>query len=171
MAAYYAYLWKATWIEALAILVLGLFILGRMIWKYYTKSRQEIKRNDKFLLGIKTVGWFVIFVIYSVMFYQSEPDWFDRPAEIQGEILAKDVVPSPTSTSYKIEVQGTGEREVLYLDHYSYKELKIGQFVNATYLPHRQEVITCKILPLTKADMEEGEGGESKEAIRDEAES
>ncbi len=152
MAAYYAYLWKATWVEALALLLLGLFILGRMIWKFYIKSRQEMKRTDKIFLGTKALGWFVILVIYSVMFYQSEPDWFGRPAQIQGEILAKSVVPNVASTSYRIEVQGTGESEILYLDHYSYKELEIGQFVNATYLPHRQEVITCKILPLVKED-------------------
>lgn len=154
MAAYYAYLWKATWVEALAVLVLGLFVLGRLIWKFYLKSRQEMKRSDKILLGAKSFGWFAILIIYGIMFYQSEPDWFDGPAQIQGEIVAKNAIPGVSSTSYKIQVQGSEESEDLYLDHYSYKELEVGQFINATYLPHRQEVITCKILPLTKEDTE-----------------
>ncbi|NMA69418.1 MAG: hypothetical protein GX958_08375 [Desulfitobacterium sp.] len=155
MAAYYAYLWKATWIEALGISVLVLFILGRLVWKFYIESRQEMKRSNKILLGAKSFGWLVILVIYSIMFYQSEPDWFDRPVQIQGEIVGKNAIPGVSSTSYKIQVQGSEESEDLYLDHYSYQELEIGQFVNATYLPHRQEVITCKILPLSKEDPEE----------------
>lgn len=78
-------------------------------------------------------------------------------AQIQGEIVAKNAIPGVSSTSYKVQVQGSEESEDLYLDHYSYKELEIGQFINATYLPHRQEVITCKILPITKEDTEQEE--------------
>ena len=86
MGEYYQYLWKTTWIEALGILLLGLFILIRTIWKVYTKAQKPLRRKDKLLLAGKGLVWLLIYGTYLLIFNASEPDWFAKPVQVQGEI-------------------------------------------------------------------------------------
>lgn len=149
MGDYYQYLWKATWIEALGILFLGLFITIRYVWKVYSKAQKGIRFTDKLLLFIRGLGWLSVYFAYLLMFNASEPDWFAKPVHVQGEIQGKSMVPNSLHP-YSVEVEWESGRETLLLDHYTYEELDPGQRVNVTFLPHRLQVISCEILPPDK---------------------
>lgn len=146
MVNYYQYLWKTTWIEALGILVLGLFILIQYTWKVYAKAQNPLRPLDKWMLAFKGIGWLLIFGTYLLIFNTSEPDWFAKPVQVQGEIQGKSMV-SNSLYPYNVEIEWDSGREVFHLDPYTYQELKTGQRVNVTFLPHRMQVISCEILP------------------------
>lgn len=146
MGDYYHYLWKATWIEALSILLLGLFIVIRYIWKAYSKAQKGIKFTDKVVLVLKGLGWLLVYFAYLLMFNASEPDWFAKPVVVQGEIQGKSMEANSLHP-YSVEVEWESGRETLLLDRYTYQELDPGQRVNVTFLPHRLQVISCEILP------------------------
>lgn len=146
MIEYYQYLWKATWIENLSIILLGLFIITRSIWKVYAKVQKGIKLTDKLLLTLRGLGWLIVFSAYLLIFHESEPDWFARPVQIQGEIISKGVSQNDLHP-YSVEIGSESGKETLFLDHFTYYELRKGQRVNVSYLPHRLEVFTCEILP------------------------
>ncbi len=149
MGEYYQYLWKTTWIEALGILLLGLFILIRTIWKVYTKAQKPLRRKDKLLLAGKGLGWLLIYGTYLLIFNASEPDWFAKPVQVQGEIQGKSMA-SDSRQPYSVEIEWDSGRETLHLDPYTYRELETGQRVNVTFLPYRLQVISCEILPPDK---------------------
>ncbi|AGA70253.1 hypothetical protein Desdi_2841 [Desulfitobacterium dichloroeliminans LMG P-21439] len=155
MGEYYNYLWKATWIEALGILLLGIFILLRTIWKFYSVAQKEMKLTAKLLLVFRGFGWLTIFTAYLLMFQASEPDWFARPVVVQGGIQGKSMV-SDTLHPYSVEIEWESGRETLHVDLYTYQALEPGKRVNMTFLPHRLEVIACEILPPVKEKKEDG---------------
>lgn len=148
MGDYYQYLWKATWIEALGIVLLGLFILIRYIWKAYAKTQKGLKLKDKLILIFKGMGWILVYSTYLLIFNASEPDWFAKPIQVQGEIQGKSMTPD-SHNPYSIEIEWDSGRETLLLDSYTYRELETGQRVNVTFLPNRLQVISCEILPPT----------------------
>ena len=149
MGDYYHYLWKATWIEALGFMLLGLFVLIRYIWKIYSKAQKGVKLTDKLILVCKGLGWSLILATYLLVFRSSEPDWFAKPVQVQGEIQGKSMA-SDSRQPYSVEIEWDSGRETLHLDPYTYRELETGQRVNVTFLPYRLQVISCEILPPDK---------------------
>ncbi|MEL1134263.1 hypothetical protein AAC978_03680 [Desulfitobacterium sp. THU1] len=154
MGEYYSYLWKATWIEALGILLLGIFILIRYVWKFYFVAKKEMKLTTKLLLALRGFGWLFVYSVYLLMFQASEPDWFAKPVVVQGGIQGKSMV-SDTLHPYSVEIEWESGRETLLVDLYTYQAIEPGHNVNMTFLPHRLEVITCKILPPVKDEEED----------------
>jgi|GEM_PF-823669 len=156
MSAYYQYLWKLTWMETLSIILIGVFILCRFIWKVNNKAHTGLKRWDKILLILKGLGWVLIYSVYLIIFHTHEPDWFSKPVQVQAEIQGKSIL-TDSHYPYSIEVEWESGKETLYTDAYTYNQLETGQVVNVTFLPHRLQVVTCEILPLKAEEKSEEE--------------
>lgn len=146
MADYYLYLWKATWIEALGLLSLTLFVLTRLIWKASTGYKQGLSRWGKSIILFKALGWLGILSAYLLMLYVTEPDWFAKPLWIQGEVQGKTMTQN-SLRPYTVEIQAETGSKTLVVDGLSYQELTPGQRVKMSYLPNRLEVVTSEILP------------------------
>jgi hypothetical protein len=146
MADYYFYLWKATWPDVIGFLGICLFVLGRLLWKGWTKFKQGSRHREKLGFLFKGIGWLLILGIYLFMLYLGEPDWFANPQWIQGEIQGKAMLQS-SQHSYSVEVKSEFESKILIVDERSYRELSPGQKVKIKYLPNRLQVVTCEILP------------------------
>jgi hypothetical protein len=145
MAEYYLYLWKATWVEVLGLALL-FFVVFMRIGRIRTSYRQGLGQWGKFVMILKGIGWLGIFSTYLLMFYVAEPDWFAKPHWVQGEILGKTMNQS-SQYPYTLELQSEIDRINLFVDNLVYQEIKTGQRVKVSYLPHRREIVTCEILP------------------------
>ncbi|HVJ50141.1 hypothetical protein [Desulfitobacterium sp.] len=145
MLDYYIYLWKITWLDVLAVSSITIFIIARLLWKV----GNDLKRYKRWgrLLIIPRVGfWLGILGAYLLMFNLANPDWFDQPGVIQGEIQGKSLTNS-SANPYSIQVKRGTEPLTLWVDYQTYKTLNIEDQVKIKALPNHLIVYQCEVLP------------------------
>ncbi|AHF08653.1 hypothetical protein [Desulfitobacterium metallireducens] len=145
MLNYYRYLWKISWPEVIMTSIISVFLLVRLI----EKVRHDLKQYKKWgrLFIILRVGfWSVILGAYLLMFSLDNPDWFEHPKEIQGELQGKSLSNSQDNP-YSLQVQEGTQTLSLWVDYRTYKTVNLGDQVKIKVLPNCLEVYQCEVLP------------------------
>lgn len=143
MLEYYSYLWSTTWPNLIVLLLIWVIVLFGLGWKFLDTWRFAHDAWGFLLLAVKTFIWAGVLVVYTKLLLFSQPDWFDRPGQIQGSVQGK-AYDSGLSL-YILDLRIGSEHEYFYIDQNVYEKVNVDDQVKLMYLPTRREVIRCEI--------------------------
>ncbi|WP_088228580.1 hypothetical protein [Desulfosporosinus sp. FKB] len=144
MAAYYRYLWSATWPNLIGLVLIWGVVLGRLGWKSRHTWRFEHDVLGFIVLGLKVLIWTGVLGIYTELLLLSQPDWFKQPGVMQGSVMGK--VYDSRLGAYVLEVGDKKKQQPFYIDQKAYGQIKLEDQVKLTYLPVRRDVVSCQVL-------------------------
>ncbi|WP_088187714.1 hypothetical protein [Desulfosporosinus sp. FKA] len=144
MAAYYRYLWSATWPSLIGLFLIWGLVLGRLGWKFRYTWRFEHDALGFIVFGLKVLIWAGFLGVYTELLLLSQPDWFKQPGVIQGSVMGKAY--DSRLGAYVLEVGDNKKQQPFYIDHKAYEQIKLKDQVKLTYLPVRRDVVSCEVL-------------------------
>lgn len=146
MSEYYYYLVRTTW-PYLFVLFFMLILVGYKLVKISIKTLRSGRGVRALPLWLaRVLFWLGILGIYFLMLIPGNRDWFARPALFEGRISGIDQK-ADERLVIKLE-QGSGQAAgeiTLYADSGFAAQVQLGDEVQATYLPHKREIVKCVI--------------------------
>lgn len=144
MLQYYSYLWSTTWPNLIVLLLIWLIVLLRLGWKFVSTWRFAHDAWGFLLLAGKTIVWVGVLGIYTELLLFSQPDWFDRPGQIEGVVEGKAY--DSWSRLYIVDLQSDSDDEQFYVDQNVYETVNVDDQVKLMYLRTRRDVIRCELM-------------------------
>lgn len=144
MADYYGYLWSTTWPNLIVLFLIYGIVLTRLIWKFFKTWHYTRDAWGLLLWAVKASIWVGVLGVYTELFLFSQPDWFNKPGNIEGSVQGKSFE-SGTSL-YIVDIRSGVQRKQFYVDYEVYEKLKVEDQVKLMYLPSRREVVRCEVI-------------------------
>jgi hypothetical protein len=141
---YYVYLLKLSWPALSGLFVISSILVIRLVQSI--KRIAEIRDAVKILKAVlRLMLTLPILIIYFHMFLMNYSDWMNQPAVITGVVESIDKESYSANEQSALTIRSGEERIVLFVDLSTGDSLKMGNEVEAAYLPDRKELFRCTV--------------------------